>query len=98
MESSALLVGLAWLAAINVAAWIAFAGDKRAATRGAGRTPERTLLLLALLGGSPAAIAAQRILRHKTRKQPFATLLALIALAQGAAVAAALAWRAGLFG
>ena len=89
---------LLWLAAVNLAAWIAFAGDKRAAVRGERRTPERTLLLLALLGGSPAAVAAQRILRHKTRKQPFATLLMLTIVTQGVAVSAALAWRAGLFG
>jgi len=91
------LVALAWLAAINLATWIAFAGDKRAAVRGERRTPERTLLLLALFGGSAAAVAAQRILRHKTRKEPFRSLLLLILLAQAIAVTAAVAWRAGLF-
>ena len=34
------------------------------------------------LGGSPAAFAARHLFRHKTRKQPFVTLLWLIALLQ----------------
>ena len=98
MDSPFVLPVSLWLAAINLATWTAFAGDKRAAVRGDRRTPERTLLWLALLGGGPAAVAAQRILRHKTRKQPFRSLLVLIVLAQAIAVAAAAAWRAGLFG
>ena len=34
---------------------------------------------MALLGGSVGALLAQQILRHKTRKEPFATKLRLIA-------------------
>ena len=33
--------------------------------------PERTLHLLALMGGWPGAILGQRQFRHKTRKLPF---------------------------
>jgi uncharacterized membrane protein YsdA (DUF1294 family) len=39
-----------------------------------------TLLALALFGGSPGALWARRRFRHKTRKQPFATQLDLIAM------------------
>jgi uncharacterized membrane protein YsdA (DUF1294 family) len=73
---------LAYLAVINAAAFAAFASDKRRAIRGASRIPEATLLRLAVLGGTSGAIAAQQLLRHKTRKEPFRTQLWLIAAAQ----------------
>jgi len=76
---------LAWIAAVSAAAFLAFAADKRAAVRGERRTPESTLLLLAIAGGSPGAIAAQQLLRHKTRKEPFRSLLWTVAAAQAAA-------------
>ena len=80
---------LAWLAAINLATFLVFADDKRRATRRLRRVPERTLLGLAALGGSPGALAARQVTRHKTRKQPFVTWLFLITAAQAGAV---LAW------
>ena len=43
------------------------------------RIPEKTLLRLAILGGTSGAMAAQQLLRHKTRKEPFRTQLWLIA-------------------
>jgi uncharacterized membrane protein YsdA (DUF1294 family) len=71
-----------YLAAINLLAFVLFRQDKRAAIAGQRRIPERTLLGLAAIGGSLGAVAAQQILRHKTRKEPFRTLLDLILLAQ----------------
>lgn len=93
-----LVFALGWLAVINLVAWTAFAGDKRAAIAGARRTPERTLLLLALLGGGPAMLVGRQALRHKTRKQPFGALLILIVLAQALALPPAAVWLAGGFG
>lgn len=60
--------------------------DKSAARRGARRTPEVTLQLLALLGGWPGGLLAQRVFRHKTRKQPF-QLIFWCAVAVNCAVA-----------
>jgi len=72
----------AYLAAVNVATFCAFALDKRRAETGGWRIPERRLLALAAAGGAPAASAAQRLLRHKTRKEPFASRLRLILAAE----------------
>lgn len=68
------------LVATNAATVAAFAIDKRRAIRGEWRIAESTLLILALSGGSPGALWARARFRHKTRKQPFATQLDLIAM------------------
>lgn len=62
---------LGWLLAINVVTFAAYAVDKRAARLGQFRTPEATLHLLALVGGTPAALFAQQSLRHKTKDRLF---------------------------
>lgn len=60
-----------YLIIINVAAWIAYGLDKWKAKAGKWRIPERTLLLLALIGGSAGALAGMLLFRHKTRKTKF---------------------------
>lgn len=77
-----------YVLAINAATFAAFALDKRAAERRAWRVPERRLLILAAVGGSPGALAAQGMLRHKTRKAPFRTWLWVIFGMQTAALLA----------
>lgn len=79
-------------AAINLIVWAAFRLDKHRAQRGGRRIRERTLLLLATLGGLGAALAmyAHRQ-RHKTAKPRFVIVVIAAALAQ---VAAGL-WIAG---
>jgi uncharacterized membrane protein YsdA (DUF1294 family) len=56
---------------VSFATFVAYALDKAAAERGAWRTSESMLHLLALVGGWPGALIAQSRLRHKSRKQPF---------------------------
>lgn len=82
-----LLVASAFVLAVNLLTAVRFWQDKRAAREGAWRVPEADLLGLALIGGSPAALIARRVLRHKTRKQPFSTRLQLIAVVQVGAAA-----------
>lgn len=85
---------LAVLVGLNLWTFAEFAADKRAAERGLRRTPERQLLLMALAGGSVGAVAGQRLLRHKTRKQPFATQLGLVVLLHAGLLAALALYRA----
>jgi len=93
--SGAILLA-SWFLLVNVAGFLIFAGDKRAAVRGRRRVPERMLLLTAAVGASPAMLLAAHLLRHKTRKQPFRTLLSGIAVLQGLAAIGLLSWWTGL--
>ena len=69
------------LLGINAIAFIAFGWDKRQSTHpGAPRIAERTLLGIALFGGALGALLGQQAFRHKTKKQPFRTLLWLAAI------------------
>lgn len=52
-------------------AFLMYAIDKSAARKGAWRTQESTLHLIALIGGWPGAFLAQQKLRHKSKKQSF---------------------------
>lgn len=68
------VVLIAVLATLNLLTFILYWLDKRAARAEGQRTPENSLHLAALLGGWPAALLAQRLLRHKSIKQPFQTV------------------------
>jgi uncharacterized membrane protein YsdA (DUF1294 family)/cold shock CspA family protein len=57
--------------AMSVLTYGVYARDKAAAARGAWRTPESSLHLLALAGGWPGAVLAQQFLRHKSAKTDF---------------------------
>lgn len=72
---------------INLWTMLAFWRDKRRAIAGERRFSEADLLVLALAGGSPGALLARRLFRHKTRKQPFSThLFLIVAIQAGAAI------------
>ena len=59
------------VAVTSLWAFVAYGIDKRRAKTGNRRVPETSLHLLALVGGWPGALAAQRIFRHKTQKLSF---------------------------
>lgn len=57
--------------AASAIAFLAYALDKEAAKNKRWRTKESTLHMLGLVGGWPGALLAQKIIRHKSRKQEF---------------------------
>ncbi len=85
MTQRQLLALAAYLAAANLAALAAFGVDKRRAKRGAWRIPERTLFLLAILGGSIGAFLGMHVFHHKTKHWYFRWGIPAILLLQCAA-------------
>lgn len=59
------------VAGMSLATFVAYGLDKRRAVNGCRRISERTLHLLAFLGGWPGALIGQRQFRHKTQKVTF---------------------------
>lgn len=55
----------------SAVAFLGYALDKSAARNDRWRTPESTLHIFGLIGGWPGALAAQKLLRHKSKKQSF---------------------------
>lgn len=79
------------LAVLQAAVFCLFWFDKVQARNGDWRVRERTLLLGAVFGGL-GALFAQHLLRHKTRKEPFRTLLGVAIVLHLAGVVAAFWW------
>jgi uncharacterized membrane protein YsdA (DUF1294 family) len=82
MMLSFLPIAMAFLIAINLWTILRFWQDKQRAMAGERRISEGDLLGLALIGGSPGALLARRLFRHKTRKEPFSTQLLVIVVLQ----------------
>jgi len=84
---------LLWIGLASGVSLLLHALDKSAAVRQGRRVPERTLHLLALLGGWSGSLLAMGLVRHKTRKASFlAVTLGILVLH---AALAYLAWRRG---
>lgn len=80
-------------AAMSLLCLAAYALDKRAARRGARRTPEATLHLLELLGGWPGALLGQRLIRHKNSKLRYQIVFwGIVALHAAAWIAVIVRW------
>ena len=60
-----------YLILINAAAFLLMLIDKYRARKKLWRIPERTLMAMALLGGSVGAIAGMYCFRHKTKHLKF---------------------------
>ena len=75
---------LVWLAGVNVVTFALYGIDKYRAKKGRWRIPERTLLLLPLLGGSVGGILGMAAFHHKTRHWYFRVGLPAMFLLQAA--------------
>jgi uncharacterized membrane protein YsdA (DUF1294 family) len=58
-------------AVMSLVCFLAYGLDKQKAVKGDRRVSERTLHLMAFLGGWPGALLGQRHFRHKTQKVTF---------------------------
>lgn len=84
-----------YLVAVNVVTFVVYGLDKWKARRGRWRIPEAALLWLAVLGGSPAALLAMWLFRHKTKHNKFRYGVPVI-LAVQVAVAILLVGKGGV--
>ncbi len=62
---------LAYLLAVNLAAYLAMGADKKRARENRRRIPERTLLGLAAAGGAAGTALGMLNFRHKTKHRKF---------------------------
>jgi len=83
------------LVSMNVVALLLYGFDKRQAIVGGTRIPEVALHIVALLGGSPGALAGQELFRHKTRKRAFRLVLLAIFLFQAGLLYGYWRWSRG---
>lgn len=82
---------------INLVTFCLYWWDKEAARAGHRRVSEARLLQFAFIGGSLGAFAAQRLLRHKTRKEPFRTQLMAILILHAALIPIVLIFGPSLY-
>lgn len=60
-----------YVAVTNVIAFLMYGVDKWNAKKGLRRIPEKTLLAIAIIGGSVGAYMGMQVFRHKTKKPKF---------------------------
>ena len=73
---------LIYTAVMSLIAFAAFGIDKYKAKTNRWRISEKTLFLLALLGGGVGAYLGMKVFHHKTRHKQFAIGLPLIMIVQ----------------
>ena len=71
-----------YLILINAAAVLFMLADKLRAKKARWRIPEKTLFLIAAVGGSLGIIIGMRLFRHKTRQEQFTIGVPLVLAVQ----------------
>lgn len=77
-----MLILLIIITVMSLAAFAAFGLDKFKAKVGKWRIPERTLFLLALLGGGIGAFLGMKVFHHKTMHKQFVIGIPVIMVIQ----------------
>lgn len=75
-----------YLVIINAAGFLLMHVDKQRAIRGAWRIPEKTLMTVAVIGGSLGCLAGMYTFRHKTKHKKFTVGIPAILALQIAAL------------
>lgn len=73
-------VGLGYITMMSLIGFITMGMDKYKAKKNAWRIPERTLLLVAFLGGGIGSFLGMHLFRHKTKHGKFLSLLPISAV------------------
>lgn len=73
---------LVYAVLLNLAGFCSMGIDKKRAKKGQWRVKERTLFLVAILGGSIGSILGMRVFRHKTKHRTFVIGMPLILVIQ----------------
>lgn len=71
---------MVWFVFINLVAYIVMSDDKRRARQRKERVPEKTLFLLAAIGGALGVLVAMNTKRHKTKHASFRIGIPLLLL------------------
>ncbi len=80
------MIAALWVLTMSLVLFLRMGADKRRAKEGARRVPEKTLFLLAILGGAPGGLLGMELFRHKTRHWYFVWGFRLLAVIQVAAL------------
>ena len=71
-----------YLICMSILGFASMGIDKEKAKRNAWRIPEKTLFLIAIMGGSIGSIAGMQVFRHKTKHMSFVIGMPLILILQ----------------
>ena len=65
------MLGLTYLVIVNILGFALMGIDKKKAEKNKWRIPEKTLFIVAAIGGSVGSILGMKVFRHKTKHTKF---------------------------
>ena len=84
---------IGYLIIINFIAFFLYGLDKRKAQKNRWRITEKTLIGIAVIGGSLGAFTGMKLFRHKTKKRKFSFGIPLVILMQAILIGYFLLYR-----